>query len=189
MSLPLLPEHRTEAVAGLHRGMEEARARGDHAYAEQIRPVLADALEDAGADLESKAHRYLAAPQDDRWEHRETVLDAVRHDPNPHEAAFRLSHLAHGLTQQTGHGSAILASTSALDAAHGADYRRNHPDLSARHHAEAGRQHWSAGYTHDIVGGDRGQTNGPYQLRHQLAGRAHHLAHDAHGIAMDSSPG
>lgn len=73
--LPADPAHRTEAVVALHRGIMAEHAKGDHGFANSIRAVYADALDDAGAPgHESHAQRILSDPTNP--EHIENYLRA-----------------------------------------------------------------------------------------------------------------
>lgn len=90
--IPANPEHRTEAVMGLHAGIQEALAAGDYEHAKNILAVQTDALDDAGAAKEAFTHRVIADPTN-----HEHIRNFLRTGGTPHD----LSVLADQATRRT----------------------------------------------------------------------------------------
>lgn len=146
--------------------------------------IYADALDDAGADLQAAVHREIAAPSGDTYA---AVKTAFSRHPNPTAAAHEISNVAHELTTAVVGYSAPEHEESgvALWHAEHADAAGNDLREAYQHHGGARRYHENVARRFEYKAHNGPDTLGKKPIPAMLA-RAHRLAETFHTLAPKS---
>lgn len=131
--LPENPEHHTEDVVGVHRGLMDHLDNPTHHL------VYADALEEAGADKEAAVHRVIGRPGDEG-----AVRELAQHTNGDSKQAQRHTDRANWSEDRVrsngaNHRHAENYASRAADESEGPIYRAaNHDNAAEAHRVMAG---------------------------------------------------